>query len=255
MLELYDGKLSRTVLRRESGSNARDLSGTNKYLETTMKSMSKRQLLITFIPAILILGAVAIVSIHFNVSMPLITKDVISIGKIHPLCGILSSLGILLWCIAASICFFSAMILRNISQTNSFWFLLNSAFLSSYFMLDDLFLFHEKLASIYFGINEKIVFVIIGLAVFTYLTTYRRKILKTNYCVLLLALGFLSLSVAIDTIFETWLRQIGPWRFFIEDGFKWLGIVNWCSYYAHTSLLLIIKNNSADLPHANIHKC
>lgn len=27
MLELYDGKLSRTVLRRESGSNARDLSG------------------------------------------------------------------------------------------------------------------------------------------------------------------------------------------------------------------------------------
>ncbi len=30
MLELYDGKLSRTVLRRESGSNARDLSGLRK---------------------------------------------------------------------------------------------------------------------------------------------------------------------------------------------------------------------------------
>ena len=27
MLELYEGKLSRTVLRRESGRNARDLSG------------------------------------------------------------------------------------------------------------------------------------------------------------------------------------------------------------------------------------
>lgn len=27
MLELYDGKLSCTVLRRESGNNARDLSG------------------------------------------------------------------------------------------------------------------------------------------------------------------------------------------------------------------------------------
>ncbi len=32
MLELYYGKLSRTVLRRESGSNARDLSGNNKIL-------------------------------------------------------------------------------------------------------------------------------------------------------------------------------------------------------------------------------
>lgn len=28
MLELYDGKLSRTVLRRESGSNPADLAGT-----------------------------------------------------------------------------------------------------------------------------------------------------------------------------------------------------------------------------------
>ncbi len=32
MLELYDGKLSRTVLRRESGSNARDLSGLNETI-------------------------------------------------------------------------------------------------------------------------------------------------------------------------------------------------------------------------------
>ncbi len=32
MLERYDGKLSRTVLRRESGSNARDLSGKKKYM-------------------------------------------------------------------------------------------------------------------------------------------------------------------------------------------------------------------------------
>ncbi len=32
MLELYDGKLSRTVLRRESGSNARDLSGVSLLL-------------------------------------------------------------------------------------------------------------------------------------------------------------------------------------------------------------------------------
>ncbi len=32
MLELYYGKLSRTVLRRESGSNARDLSGLNETI-------------------------------------------------------------------------------------------------------------------------------------------------------------------------------------------------------------------------------
>ncbi len=36
MLELYDGKLSRTVLRRESGSNARDLSGVVFSLDTQL---------------------------------------------------------------------------------------------------------------------------------------------------------------------------------------------------------------------------
>ena len=38
MLELYDGKLSRTVLRRESGSNARDLSGVY-YQDTICKHL------------------------------------------------------------------------------------------------------------------------------------------------------------------------------------------------------------------------
>ncbi|MFW5451366.1 MAG: hypothetical protein ACKE9I_07185 [Methylophagaceae bacterium] len=206
-----------------------------------MKSINKRHLLITLLPSILILVIVAIVSIYFNVKIPLITRDVAAIGKINPLYGILSSLGVLLWCVTASVCFFSAMILKNIGQANNFWFLLNSAFLSSYLMLDDLFLFHESLASMYFGINEKVVFVILGLVVFAYLTKYRLKILKTNYSVLLLALGFLSLSVVIDTVLEQWLWRTGSWKFFIEDGFKWLGIVSWCSYYMHTSLLLIIN--------------
>jgi hypothetical protein len=208
-----------------------------------MKSISKQQLLITFIPAISILVAVVIVSMFFNINMALITRDVTAIGKIHPLAGILSSVGILLWCVTASICFFSAIILRNIKQTANFWFLLNSAFLSIYLLLDDLFLVHEQLSSIYFGISEKIVFMFLGIAVFAYLTTYRLKIFKTNYSVLLLALGFLSFSVVIDTILGP-LLKIGHWEYFIEDGFKWLGIASWCSYYTQTSLLFVIKANA-----------
>ena len=115
--------------------------------------------------------------------------------------------------------------------------------MTTYLLLDDLFLFHETLASMYLGVNEKIIFVVLGIAVFTYLAKYRRIILKTNYSNLLLALGFLSLSVVIDSILEPWLSQIGQWEFFLEDGFKWLGIVSWCSYYIDTSFLLISKVN------------
>jgi len=207
-----------------------------------MRSISKQQLLITFIPAISILVAVVIASMFFNINMDFFTRDVSAIGNIHPLAGILSSVGILLWCVTASICFFAAIILRNIKQTANFWFLLNSAFLSIYLLLDDLFLLHEHLIPIYSGISEKIVVMFLGITVFVYLTTYRLKIFKTNYSVLLLALGFLSLSVVIDTILETWLK-IGQWQYFIEDGFKWLGIASWCSYYTQSSLLFVIKAN------------
>ncbi|MCF6211861.1 MAG: hypothetical protein L3K24_14560 [Gammaproteobacteria bacterium] len=198
-----------------------------------------RQLLVTFIPAIFILLIAAIISMLFNIDMSLITRDVTAIGKMHPLSGVLSSLGIILWCVAASICFFSAMVIGNIKQINSFWFLLNSAFLSTYLMIDDLFLLHENLFPIYLGVNEKMVLVILGSVVFYYIATYRYLILNTKYSVLLLAMIFLSISVFVDIIVGSWLYSIGHWIFFIEDGFKWLGIVSWCSYYVHTSLQII----------------
>ena len=49
----------------------------------------------------------------------------------------------------------------------------------------------------------------------------------------------LGASVAMDTIFHTWLRPLGQWEFFLEDGAKWLGIVSWAAYYTSTSLQLV----------------
>jgi len=41
-----------------------------------MKIMSKPQLLITFVPAMLVLAIIAIVSVQLNISMTMITRDV-----------------------------------------------------------------------------------------------------------------------------------------------------------------------------------
>ena len=196
-----------------------------------------RQLLITLIPAMVILMLIAIAKIFFHVGLPSLTRDVTAIGNIHPLSGFLSSLGILLWCVSASVCFFSAMILRKFKVSRTLFFLLSSAFLSTYLLFDDLFLIHEKLASWYLGISEKLVIGILGIAVVSYLVIFRKIIFKTRYGVFLLAIIFLFLSVAIDThTLGKWLwHRIGMWVFFLEDGAKWLGIANWCSYYVYSS--------------------
>lgn len=205
-----------------------------------MKTTSARQLLITLTPSLFILLVMVITSVLLHVKISTLTRDFAAIANIHPLSGMLSNLGVLLWCVSASISGFAAIILREVVSKSIFRFLLFSSLLSVYLLLDDFFLFHENLASRYLGLSEKLLFVALGIALFTYLIVFRRIILQTNFSVLLLALGFLATSVGIDVILESWSLRLGHWTFFFEDGAKWLGIASWCSYYVHTSYQLIL---------------
>ena len=200
-----------------------------------LKTISARQLWITFFPSFFILAVIGAVSAIYHVKMPDMTRDMTAIAGIHPLTGVLSNLGVLLWCAAASICLFSALTIHHVASKDIFWFLFSSGLLSLYLLFDDLFQFHEDLASRYLGLDEKVVYAVLGLAVFGYLTAFRRVILRTEYVFLLLAVGFLSSSVVIDAILQPWMWRLGHWEFFFEDGAKWLGIAAWCSYYVQTA--------------------
>ena len=173
------------------------------------------------------MALVGLVKEFYKISIHTMTQDPAALGGIHPLSGFVSSLGVLLWCAAATICFFTAWTTLNTTQRGAFRFLLFSAILTSYLMLDDLFQIHEELASEYLGLNEKIVTMSLLTAILAHLITFRQIILRTHFSVLLLALGFFATSVAIDQI---WCRE-----YFYEDGAKLLGIACWCSYFAQTS--------------------
>lgn len=203
------------------------------------------QLLITFVPSLTVLAAMAAAGVLFDVNMDVMTRDVSATANLHPLTGVLSNLGILLWSAAASICAFAAMTLRNARLREPFWFLLCSALLSAYLLFDDFFLFHDVLAPRYLGVDEKLVYAALGTAVCGYLIAFRRVILKTHFAVLLLALGFLGIAVVMDALLEPWLRRLGHWEYFFEDGAKWLGIASWCSYYVHTSHQLVVEHPRA----------
>jgi hypothetical protein len=200
-----------------------------------MKVISTRQFLITLIPASFILFVMGMVGFLFHVEIPMFTRDVTAIARIHPLAGILSQLGMLMWCAAAVVCAFAAITLRNVQPSNTFWFLLSSALLTAYLLFDDIFLFHEALAFKIFGVDEVVVYAVLGISVAAYLIGFRRTILQTNFGALVLALGFLSMSVALDSFLEPLLMPLGHWKAMFEDGAKWLGIAFWCSYYVETS--------------------
>ena len=205
-----------------------------------MNSKFKAQLLLTLVPAILLLFLVGWISYQFNVQIQIMTRDITAIANIHPFSGFLSTFGIFLWCGVVFVCFFTAVILYRIGEKKHLRFLLSSAILSLYLLLDDMFLFHERLAPNHLSIDENVIFVLLGLTVFAYLIIFHKTIMQTRYQFLLLALFLLSSSVLIDAILEPWLKSLGQWEFFIEDGAKWLGIVSWGSYYYQTTFQLLL---------------
>ena len=205
-----------------------------------MNKWSIRQLLITGIPSLLILAGIAIISIALDINLGLLTRDPASIAKINPLSGILSNFGIILWCSTATVCFFSAITIRNTASKDSFWFLFCSGLLSAYLLIDDFFQVHEILAGNHVGISEKFTYITLGIAVLIYLFIFRRNIWQTNFLFLLMSFVLLASSVATDMFQGLLMSRIGHWQFFIEEGAKWLGISCWCSYYVATSYHIVV---------------
>ncbi|MEM0911536.1 MAG: hypothetical protein AAGJ37_11205, partial [Pseudomonadota bacterium] len=178
-------------------------------------------------------------------------SDIAAIAEVHPFTGMLSNMGIFLWCVSATVCFFAAATLHccyqrngtlnNANQRNLIPFMVSSGLLSTYLMLDDTFLIHEEMAQSLFGIDEKVVFVMLGLTVMAYLVVFHRVILQTKFQHLLAAFVFLSLSVVIDSILQPWFEHLGEVEYFLEDGAKWLGIVSWSIYYSQTAFTSVLE--------------
>lgn len=198
-----------------------------------------QQSLLTLVPSLSILAIMVFAKLHLQINYSRMTRDVTAIAHIHPLSGLLSNLGIILWCFSASVCLFSAILLRNTEDREPSRYLLSAALLTGYLMLDDFFLFHEVLAERYLSLSETIVFAALGMAIVVHLVRFHRVILKSNFAMLIIALGFLFASVFIDELYDVLGWGHGDWEYLLEDGAKWLGICCWCSYYGRTAYHLL----------------
>lgn len=204
-----------------------------------MRRVSARQLVVTFVPAVLILAAILVMRARYGITTSAMTEDITWTAGVYPLTGFLSNFGVLLWCATASICAFAAAVLPTTEPRRVFGFLLSSALLSAYLCFDDLFLIHDDLVERYLGLSETAVFVALGIALVAYFTAFRKQIWRTDFSLLLLALGFFAISLTVDELVIE-LFPSGHGIHFLEDGTKWLGIVSWCSYFVRTSYQLVI---------------
>jgi hypothetical protein len=211
-----------------------------------IKSKNINEIIITFVPSLLVLGVIAIATIAFKVPTGLMTKDIADIAGVHPLTGILSSLGSFAWCSAATVCFFSAIALQSFKPKKIFNFFFYAGILSINLAFDDFFMFHEHLAPQYLKIKQIYILIAIVIAVTAYLASFYKLILTTDYLLIVLALLFLAFSVLLDIAQNKWIKLDDNLQFFYEDGFKWLGIISWLSYFSCTAYQFFLNSFSRD---------
>ena len=199
-----------------------------------------------FLPLICFLIFVFIIHFLTNIPFSRLTRDPLSLAKLSPLHGIVSNVGILIWCATASICFFAAIILKKRGGTHVSNFLFFSGLITSLLLLDDFFTIHESLRD-YVGISEKITYAVYVVIIGIYLFRYRHDIWNRHVLLLILGSVFFGISVGLD-LFQKNAVNILPGYFFIEDGIKLLGIASWAGYYSYTSLECIMGGRFPEDP-------
>jgi hypothetical protein len=186
-----------------------------------------------------------VISVWTGVPISKFTRDPAAIMGAHPLVGVLSNIGVLLWAVCAGVCFFTSAVLR-VKAVRGGWpeFFLFAGFITMVLLGDDLFLMHEKIVPRYLHVGEKTLFSLYALMLLGYLVAFRRLVLTTDYLLLVLALGLFAVSVAVDRLPETLL----PWHHLYEDGTKFLGIVGWFGYFVSSAFTAVTSRIAAVRP-------
>jgi hypothetical protein len=186
------------------------------------------------------LGFTIVANKFADIPFSFFSSDPLSTFNAHPLTGIQSTLGVLIWVCTAGICLFTSAVLRNREATDLvFHFFLWSGIITLILTCDDLFLIHEDLAYRYLEIGQKTIFAIYVLLIGWYIFKFRKTIPHSDHLLFVLALIFLGLSEGVDMIEHYWNS---PWSIFIEDGLKLFGIVSWSVYLIRECFRFVITS-------------
>lgn len=174
-------------------------------------------------------------SVETGTPVSFLTRDPATIVHVQPYIGILSTLGIMLWAAATALCLGGAALLPHDSRRHrTDRFLLFSGLFTLFLMLDDAFLFHEELFPRILHIPEIATYLGYVAITVAYLAWFADLILLTDYLLLLLAFLFLGVSTAMDQ-----LLPFSDFGTFVEDSFKFAGIILWLAYFSHTAAGMI----------------
>lgn len=193
---------------------------------------------LSLIPPLLMLAAIALQS---AVPVAFLTKDPLAVAELTKgdCCsvyyGILSNVGILLWCSTAAITLFAcALALSTRTVRSDIAFFAAAGLFTGWLMLDDFFLVHEDVFPA-FGISQAVTYGIYASLALVYFFASLLSSVVIRPRLLFVALFFLGLSTSLDVVLHSESRT----HILLEDGAKILGIAAWTGFHIETAFLFI----------------
>jgi hypothetical protein len=192
-------------------------------------------LVMVFASTTAVLSVVIFLGIENKIELDHFTQDPASIMNTPFYLGFFSYIGILFWCGAAAVCFFTRYIMPSTEENRrKKQFLLYSGLITCLFLFDDLFLLHEEVFPEYFFLPENMVYLIYVNAILFYMILFRNELLQSEYLVLLLAFGLIGISQFVDSV-----PMPIPEDSFLEDAVKLFGVMSWFTYYVRYCVQIV----------------
>lgn len=194
-------------------------------------------LVIVYAATTALLSIVILLGIEYNIELDHFTQDPAAITNSPFFIGFFSNVGVMLWCAGAVVCMFAWRAIPAMEQTKSVRaFLLYSSLLSFLLLFDDLFMMHEEVFPVYFGIPENAVYLFYLNLALIYAVAFKEIIFRSEYILLILAAVLIGISTVIDTV-----PMPIPEDSFLEDTFKLFGIVSWFLFFVRFSFSEVKK--------------
>ncbi len=190
-------------------------------------------LLIGIFPALILYILVLYLSAASGIDPILVLRDPVQACDFPTAVGMISNLGILMWCSATAICLFSSISGLIIHRKSRQLICLGGCF-SAVLCLDDLFLLHDRHVG-----EDFIHFMYAFLAIFLIFRFYK-LILGYEPMAFLLSTIFLGLSIFIDTVQDDVFIGYLTTQFY-EEGFKFIGIACWLFFWSKSSIIALRK--------------
>lgn len=215
------------------------MSEDQRLSQERRSRLSLRFLLAVYAPTVALLALAGIAAKAIGVDPGVFVRDPAHVAHVAFYTGIISNLGIAVWCAGAVMALFAAAVLpKTQNRREERRFLLWSGVLTLYLMMDDLAMLHDDVFRVLFHVYEQLVFLAYLPIAVIYVVRFRRQLLGPHAALVVLAGAFMIFSLTMDQwhmLLTVFGRPIMPHNELVEKAAKLLSMVSWMAFLARTA--------------------